>query len=610
MAHRSAGHGGKPKKTAAGLPADDHGVKDLDRAAREQARLADAQGLVASLGSVTQRILSLLSDGPRRPSVLAAELGVAPETVSRQLRQMREDGLVEARGVYGDNRAREYVLLDQSPAGDDDDPEALTVAGAATLSWARAFEPPPPAPEPLSSTETEDYLWSGLRRAVAMRRRANRHEDALARLRLLLEETEEIHADELTVEVLAEIATTLRQLGRDGEATEVLDRLEDLSLSPQASVALPAAAHRAYGLGRVHEREPQRLRANEAHLIAAGDRFAQLARMPVADGRGDWRSRLAWSQISLADNFLRRAMFEDALDTGSWALAQFEDMGDDYGRSHSMFIKGFCFRVLGDYDEAWGSLKGANDVARANAFERFVTTSLMQMGDVRRCQGLLDDARTMLTESMERASSMHLDVTEAFARSAIGALAYQEHHLGKARDALGDAHELFVRSGHAEGIALNTRRRAIVARAVLDEGGRIGASDVMALAVDGLERYEKLRSPAGILACEIERGWLEAATAQQEVVGRLLVRLDTLERDLIELDPWVPSVLNRFAQHLGDATLIDRAKSLVSGAHRRLAKLVHRPDVDRQPTGGPTVDEMGGEACRQDQRGYALARVA
>ncbi len=277
-----------------------------------------------------------------------------------------------------------------------------------------------------------------------------------------------------------------------------------------------------------------------------------------------------------------------------------------YGRAHCLFLLGFCLRPLGDFDRAWNYLRAANGLATDNGFERFCADSLMQMGEVRRCQGELDQARELLDESLERSKQLRLTVTHAFARSGLGAVEYHEQRLPEAGRAFEEADRLFRQCGHREGLALNMRRQAIAARKALDAAPRSG-SDVVCKLIDAAwEAYWRLSSPAGLVACEIERGRLELRHGGRtnQVVTLLLSRLDDARQWLLlEMDPWVPQLLVAFANDAESDELARRAHRLVLKGGRQLERVhaeaveiehhVVAPSVVTESRPGP--DEMGGE---------------
>jgi DNA-binding transcriptional ArsR family regulator len=59
---------------------------------------------------IRRAIVQLLSDGPRRAGEIHAEFEVSKPAISRHLRILRENGLIEERRVADDGRGRMYLL--------------------------------------------------------------------------------------------------------------------------------------------------------------------------------------------------------------------------------------------------------------------------------------------------------------------------------------------------------------------------------------------------------------------------------------------------------------------------------------------------------------------
>jgi DNA-binding transcriptional ArsR family regulator len=57
-----------------------------------------------------RRIIAALAISPRRPSRLATELDLSRPATTRQLRLLREAGLIEAHGSMLDGRVRLYMI--------------------------------------------------------------------------------------------------------------------------------------------------------------------------------------------------------------------------------------------------------------------------------------------------------------------------------------------------------------------------------------------------------------------------------------------------------------------------------------------------------------------
>jgi DNA-binding transcriptional ArsR family regulator len=573
------------------------GAARLERQRREARELDRREPL-------RRRILEALADAPATPAALAESVSAAKESTSRTLQSLLKGGLVQIGEVEGDRRMRLY---------------ALTREGEARLSKQRAFGAPGDPPSPPNHEETLRFMRAALGNAVRMRRETNALQDAAARLHLVVEEAHRLELTEVELEAMAELLTTLRQERRIDAMTALLGTLENLALgrhqNRDPTLALPAAAHREYTLGRLpemHGGADACVRAR--HLDAAQALFGQLARSSDAEQATSWREREAWSVISLASNLRERSKLEEALEKTSWAMSLFAALDDPYGRSRCLFMFGFCQRLIGDFDHAWLRLSEAYELASAHSFQRFQADALTQMGEVRRCQGEITEARGLLTEAFARSERMNLVVTQAFAQSALGAVAFEEQRFEEAQAALREAERLFDACRHDEGRALNDRRRAVVERQLATAGKRGEFNAARRLALKALERYQQLRSPAGMVACEIEYGrseMLGGGRADRQV-ARLIERLDdTRQLNLLELDPWVPKVFARFAEEVGNAALGERAQHLMQASERRLAdwsgggltgRLAERiGELRQQVVRHPHVGfDMGGEARSEE----------
>jgi tetratricopeptide (TPR) repeat protein len=381
-----------------------------------------------------------------------------------------------------------------------------------------------------------------------------------------------------------------------------------------ASVAMRATAHREYVLGRVGEQSGADLVEQAEHLRVAAKLYAQFAASPSWGSSSEWQMREAWSTLSLARNLRSRSLYGRALSKASHALDLFTRLGDPYGRSYSLFTMGFCLRLLGQFAAAWRYLQEAHRLAVEHSFARFEADALMQMGDVRRCQDRNDDARELLAEALALADPLELKVTRAFGRSALGAAEYQAGNLEQAKVELDRAYELFTTANHGVGMALNARRRAVVARRLAEVGNRDAENRARSLLTGARSRYTRLGSPAGVMACDIELGRMKLARHERptRVVVLLRERLDdTPQRDLLEQDPWFPRLLAAFAKDADDPALTEHARRLLETAPKRLAgqaqptiavtsRALKWPDesepaiIESIPAG-----EMGGEPRRE-----------
>jgi hypothetical protein len=294
----------------------------------------------------------------------------------------------------------------------------------------------------------------------------------------------------------------------------------------------------------------------------------------------------------------------------------FDDLDDDYGRTQCWLLFGFCLRLLQRFDVAWTCLERSFGLASAkrNSFERAMAYCRVQMGEVRRCQSRTDEARMLLEEARERAELLDLDTASAFATSGIAATEFQEEALDQAQVTLREAQKVFDLGRHTEGIALNARRQATVARHLSAEGVPPREREVKSLIARAERGYKALGSPAGVAACEIERGWMRTISpgcgSVEQVVGRLTRMLgDEDQRDTLEADPWVPKALREFSKEVG-GELEAEAKRLLTTANdqirregekglKSVAKVAR--GLEEIPDGRPRkpVVEMGGESRRR-----------
>jgi len=542
-----------------------------------------------------RRILRALALDPRTPSGLAKELKVSKEAISRLLKPLQEDALVEYGPIEGDKRRRLY---------------RLTPDGERALRRHLRFGAPDPLPPAPDHQQSVALARVGLDNALRMRRQANRLDEAGARMRIVLEHAKELGDNELLTDTMAELAATLRQARRYDELDVVLDELEQMTLGEHPSghpaLVLPAAAHREYELGRSREGGIASAAARARHLDAAQSLYCQLGRSAEPRREPVWTQRESWSVLSLASNLRERSHFEQAVEKASWAMSRFQHVDDDYGESRSLFVMGLCLRLMGDFHNAWAHLVQALALAQSHAYERFQADTLLQMGDVQRCMGHTEPARFLLSEALAQAVRMDIQLIQAFALSSLGACAYQEAEYDVARAELNRAQALFKACAHREGLALNTRRQAVVKYRLYEHAATSALNtDTIKRVVGSAHRqYEDLRSPAGAAACDIELGrvYLIVGMPPERPIAKLKQRLaDPRQRDLIELDPWVPSYLLDFSNAAGDEALRASAESvLVDGRRRRCAwysQVVGRPTVDDLDTGVQKgVPEMGGES--------------
>ncbi len=551
-----------------------------------------------------RRLLFALSEEPATPTALAKAVDARKESVSRKLNELREQGLVAA-VKDGDDRRRS--------------PYSLTREGQVELGRHLTFGAAEKAPPPPDENEEAEFLREALAGAVAMRRRSNRLQDAIDRFEEIQVQAEELGAADLALEALAELVTTQRQDRQYEEREGSLEVLKRMALGAhevKPQLVHPAIAHLEYERGKAGDLGDADTAALARHLTAATSLFETLIdERPQADTRS-WRNRRAWSVVSLANNLREQSRYEEALRYSASGLRMFEDLDDDYGRTQCWFLFGSCLRLLRQFDVAWNCLQHAYSLAtqRDNSFERAMAYCLVQMGEVRRCQGKTKEARDLLGSAFAHAERLELHVAKAFATSAIAATEFQENDLDIAQRTLRQAQGIFDDCKHLEGIALNARRQATVARHLSAADVPPDESEVKGLIRRAEDTYLALGSPAGVAGCWIERGWMRKISPScgevQEAVDHLIQILGNEdERETLELDPWVPKVLQEFSKEVG-GPLEKEANQVLSQARQHLGKKgeqgVQRVseatgDLEEARASRPStpVVEMGGESRRK-----------
>ncbi|HEX5712257.1 MAG TPA: MarR family transcriptional regulator [Solirubrobacterales bacterium] len=559
-----------------------------------------------------RRILAALVNGPATTAELSERVGSPESSVNRGLRRLEEAGYVEKESDEADGRLRPY---------------SLTVAGEAELNQLTAFGKKRKRGLPtLGPEEAERLLRPALDRAVRIRRQEHRLGEAASRLRGVIREAEKLGASEIVLEATVELAKTLRQERRakdhkasckdyEGQLRQLNQVALGLNPKFSAELALPAAAHLRYSLGRAGELLGDDLPTREAHLVAARDLYEQLVKNSGdRKARTDWFRRRAWSIISHAGNLRKQTRLEEALAKATLAKHGFDLVEDEYGRAQSFFMFGFCLRLLGEFHEASTCLDRAQEIAEANSFKRSLADTLMQQGEVKRCLGELGESRELLEKARREAAGMELWVTQAFAESALGALAFQQRELGPAWEYLDAASTLFAECKHLEGSALNDRRRAAVARMMRKEGVKQSYATLERLTSAAREGYAELHSPAGLAACEIEKGRVARMRAKgrvESVIGALNDRLGNRgQREIIELDPWVPQLLRDFAREVEDeqleaasegvlATAKDKRREVGTQSVEQVSEVVKEIVLEDEGEIDSLAAEMGGEARRE-----------
>ncbi|HEY2477813.1 MAG TPA: helix-turn-helix domain-containing protein [Solirubrobacterales bacterium] len=551
-----------------------------------------------------RRLLAALGEGGIASSDLAKIVRAQKESVSRKLRELREAGLVTVDTDPDDRRRGIYSLTDE---------------GRSELGRHLSFGPPGKSPAPPNRDEEVEFLWEALWGAKTMRRRSHRLSEAAERLEDIRAQAEELGASELALEALVELTITQRQAHQVRKRNASLKVMRGLAFGEQGldpHLVYPAIAHLEYERGKSGDLGETDMAALARHLNTATSMFGALVEERPKSEKELWRSRCAWSVVGLADNLREQSQYEASLRYAASGLHIFDDLDDDYGRTRCWLLFGSCLRLLQRFDVAWSCLQHAEVLATkgGHPLERASAYCLMQMGEVRRCQGRTEEARALLGDGFDRAEKLGLRGVMAFAMSGMAATQFQDGDLERSQVILRDAQEVFDRAGHMEGIALNARRQATVARHLSDLGIPPDDREVKALIRRAEEIYLELNSPAGVAACEVERGWMRAISPEcgdlDEIVDRLIQMLGTPDERLpLTRDPWVPKVLHEFSKKVGDP-LQKEAKGVEKLARQKieeegeqgmqsLAAVADGLAQDREDKPGSKVIEMGGESRRK-----------
>jgi len=567
------------------------------RVREERRRVAESE----SREPLRRRLLIALSHQPATPTELAKAVEARKESVSRKLKELLEEGFLAVEKASDDRRRSTY---------------SLTRRGRSELSRHLAFGAPEEMPAPPSTAEEIELLREALAGAVAMRRRSNRLQEAIDQLEEIQEQAKELEAEDLALEALAELMITQRQACLVEERAESVEVLRGIAFGAphvDSQLVYPAIAHLEYEQGKAGDVGVTDTAKLARHLTAATALFEALIEERGKADTTAWRSRHAWSVVSLANNLREQSRYKESIRYAAQGLNMFEELEDPYGRTQCWLLFGFCLRLLRQFDVSWSCLTHAHSLASENSFERVVAYCQVQMGEVRRCQGKTEEARRLLDDAFQRAEKLELHVAKAFATSAIAATEFQEENLDRAQQTLKHAQKIFHACKHPEGTALNARRQATVARHLSAAGISPDEPKVKSLIKRAETIYLRLGSPAGVAACEIERGWMRTISPScgdvREVEQRLIEILDDGdERESVILDAWVPVVLEDFGKKVGgelqkEATkVLGQAKVRQKEQARQGVKSVPElAQVGEAHQAKPTtpVVEMGGEARRK-----------
>ena len=136
---------------------------------------------------------------------------------------------------------------------------------------------------------------------------------------------------------------------------------------------------------------------------------------------------------------------------------------------------------------------------------------------------------------------------------------------------------------------MNGRRQATVARHLSEAKKPLDEPKVKGLIRQAERIYHAIGSPAGVAACEIERGWMRTLSPRCGDVGEVEKRLTRLlksdERVPVILDASVPVVLKAFGRRVG-GELEKEASDVARQARERL--------IEQAELGVQSVSEITG----------------
>jgi tetratricopeptide (TPR) repeat protein len=502
------------------------GSKEWNAVQKELARrrVEEVRGTPAPASeSLRSQILALLAKAPNStPSQIAETLNRSTTVVSRVLSNLLEARLVTYGTNCDDGRIRHYRLTTRDILSDEGEVE-------------------PPSP----TEEERQYLGLVIDAAVRARRRENDLSYAADRLGRVLEQATKAKANDLALVARGELATTLSQAGRFDEVQVHLAALGDIAAGKanvEPRLVAPATGCLDYALGR-QDSLPARERLE--HLTTAATVFRRCEDLNEAH---DWAPREGWARLMSAELWRQQTEFGIAVAHAKRAESIFLAYDDTYGSAEAARIQGFCQRLRGNFREAISVLRRAVDLATACSADRCLADVLLQLGDALRCMGELGHASETLSEAGDVAGRLGRTRTLGFILNALGAVRYASRDLDQAWVLATEAGDFLASS--PQGLALNTRRRAVIARGLAAEGEPAKRRQSEELFHESLVRYGDLDSPAGIAACCVGLGRVGTGRdVPDAAVERLIgVASSGVGRLLLPMDPWIPSLVKQWAQ--------------------------------------------------------------
>lgn len=515
--------------------------------------------------SVRTRVIKALLDAPgSTPSQLAISLNKTTTVVSRVLAGLLEDGVVEYVGTDDDRRKRHYALTEAATGPDGD------VAA------------------PTDDEAERQHIALAIGVAVEARRKRHDLEYARDRLERLLNQATEIGAADLALLARTELITTLRQQSRSVPARESARQEHIMALAAMvrpattsavpAYLVAPALGCLEYQLGRDKTKTTA---ARLRHLTAAEVTFARCEDMATSH---DWAPREGWSLLMRAELWRKQTEFGKAQNLALQASGIFQRYDDRYGAAEAFRVLGFCQRLRGDFDGAIATLEHALALEGSAVSDRCRADVLLQLGDAYRCKGQLNPARFFLAEAEQLSESLGRTITLGFVLSSLAAVEYADESLDAAKNyATRAAKPLQAEPG---GLAMNTRRLAVICRELAASGDRAQVGVSVDLFQTALAGYRELDSPAGAAACLVGYGKL-SGEEEDAAVGELMdLASSTRSRMLLPKDPWLPGLVSQWAEE----TARDDVQEVVNWTFKDDLVRQVAPEMAAEPRVLSTVD--------------------
>lgn len=598
---------------------------DLRRAAAADNELTPLQ----------QRLLSAIAQSPASPSVLARYFAVRQEHVVRQVRRLIDLGLVTKQAHPEDARRRIYAPASASGV-DAAQPSANGAAaqGDGFALEASGFSRHLDRFEFGVAHDDEQFAREAFRRRVRARldsaaanRRRGEPLDAVAdELAELVGTCRAAHEGSLELLTLRELATTLRQAGFRKKHTTTLREMKSISSGARSDMsrwALLAKGHYEYERGKLATQQDDV--GGLRHLVVASSIFDDLADHHEDDGVTRW---LAWSTYATGDWLRRRNLVDQALPFAGKATQRFVEQDDDFGVVNALVLAGFCLRVRGDFSSAETILEAASRLATEQRFPRVNAEALMQLGEAQRARGNLDAAHDTLRRAAELSQSTGHVTAEGFARSSLGAWAYDTEDFRAAVGHFDRAQRLFQIKNHQVGLALNLRRSAVTEIA-LSQRPR-GRDDRREQGLRQLgtaqRRFREMGLEVGVVMCRIDRsvallssdsrghqvrGAVDKVLAWFSTRGVPGAGLDPIRVKVAARDPWAPPSLTGLAASIRELDMpqaeplehivqhVNENVSVAAGEPREDLLSVFKLTGDPPPSAPLSrIDRMGSEPAR------------